>query len=317
MATNTKSNQQILKVVHKGRQALVVRDRKLFPGLVMEYIPGIFNPEQCERNEAYLRSLEYVDAVLIDRTMESTESYAWYSDRGDFVYSLVNEQINAFQPLAWSLRLKSMRTSIHDRVNRVNQDEGKRRKWIMGNSSLITWYKGSTSKTLRRPAFPDPWLGGLPRIYYVYFGKSRWIRIRPRSSSAEFHRAMCPKEKGEGAASGHIDILLQPGSVLLVEGEESFVHWRHEICPLRNLPAGSDPRKWWTFEVALHDVKPILINDQYSKIPALREMDGLQMERRETPKHTLARMAQEDEERMNDEEEGEKKKKKRKLVESE
>ncbi len=283
------------KVTHRGREALEIRDRAAFPGLCVQYVPDVFSKEQCRRNRRYMQRMEYVTAVTgpeDDPTVHGDEAYAWFSDGGDMVYGLTGDHGNALVPRAWTLKFKGIRTSVHTHLKGLaaERDGNTGRKvWAMTNSLFVTWHRRPTSRTLRRASIKelgdlDPWLGPSPRIFYAFFGKSRWIRMRPRagSSSSEWHL----KRQGEtGQASRQIDMLIRPGSILVVEGTNSFRHWTREVCPLGKIPDGADPDTYWTFEMAFMDARISLLKEQHRIYPESRLHGHLDAERRITPDH--------------------------------
>lgn len=85
-----------------------VKERKNFPDLNVQYIPGIFTEQHLANMFSFLQKLDYTNVVESTPSESSASGvhHAWVADFGEWHYAVTCAQQNAFIPLAWPMWLR-------------------------------------------------------------------------------------------------------------------------------------------------------------------------------------------------------------------
>jgi hypothetical protein len=237
-----------------------IDEREQFPGLDLECVPGVYDVKLRESYEADFSRVEYKPCVLpgIGKQLKEDPLYAWFCDRGDWMYALHPEQRNAFVPMAWPSWLKALCEPLRAQISQL----GNRLWW---NACLITYHPVGHLPTQR--SRNDPWIEfHSPVVDVVIIPEGEgWeqatVELQSCSSNAE--------------ASG-LQFSVESGTALVFrENNACPDKWAHTyVC--------SDPKRAF-YVVSLIGIHPTRVWAQYAAKYPTRTVAGLDSERRIIP----------------------------------
>jgi len=261
-----------------------IAGRANFPALDLEYVPDVFGAEQVAWYETRFDQIEYVSRIG-DPNPENL--YAWFCDKGEWLYSIDAAQHNAFVPYAFPGWLRAIMHSIVTRVESLIGTAG----W---NACLVTRVQARDGKALsqRLSKNADIWHCKSSSVVDAVFSASSPIQItvKPCQSST----AMTPISISIPAGSGAACIVTPVAPDNASSGNTLL--WDYEFS---TNGGGGDEAVF--YHVSLRNIHPLSVDAQYRmRYPARKKAA-----RRIVPLLDGGKRERDDEQQQQDEEDNE------------
>jgi hypothetical protein len=241
-----------------------IEEHERFPGLDLECVPGVINLKLREEFDVHLSRIEYRTCVVPSGQYQK-QSYAWFCDRGEWMYALHPEQRNAYSPFSWPSWLKAMGDPLRAQIAQLNNH-------IWWNACLVT-YCPPGGGVFDRAGDGDAWVErGTPVVDVI---------IIPEAAADGWDAVHAKLEIFGGEREIEVDV--ESGTAFVIRtdaGVEKTPTWKHRYSCLSAF-----------YVVSLVCIHPLSVFRQYQVKYPQRTVAGMACETRLIPAINTPRVA--------------------------